>query len=106
MVTGFGDGTFRPSDNITRAHLAVLLNAYAVRMGIELPILVEYHGFTDDLDIRNYAREAIENFFKAQIISGYPDGSFDPQGNATRAELAAILQRFICATEPEEEQEQ
>ena len=97
ILSGFGDGTFRPNDNMTRAHLAILLNNYAARMEMKLPILRDLVSFADDADIRNYAREAIELFFQAMIISGYPDGRFDPQGNATRAELATMLQRFAVA---------
>ena len=99
FVNPFEDGTFKPGDNITRAHLAIMLNNYAAQMGMSLPVLTAYQGFVDDADIRNYAREAVERFFQAMIIAGRPDGRFDPQGNATRAELAAMLQRFILATE-------
>ena len=54
-----------------------------------------YTGFTDDANIADYAKEAIERFFKAGIISGYPDGSVKPKGEATRAEFAAMLMKFI-----------
>jgi hypothetical protein len=47
----------------------------------------------------NDAKEAIEKFFKAGIVGGYPDGNFKPQGEATRAEVATMLMRFIEAME-------
>ena len=47
--------------------------------------------FTDEADISNYAKEAIERFFAAGIIGGYPDASVKPQGKATRAEVAAEM---------------
>ncbi|MDR2167332.1 MAG: S-layer homology domain-containing protein [Clostridiales bacterium] len=98
LISGF-DGNFAPGDNITRAHLVLILNRYAEALGIALPANRPATAFADDSDIRNYAREAIDRFFQAMIITGYPDGSFNPDGEATRAELAAILQRFIEATQ-------
>jgi hypothetical protein len=95
LVGGFADGTFRPDDNITRAHLAVILDNYAQRMEIELPILRETAPFADYADIRSYARPSINALFKAMVLNGRPDGSFDPNSFAARAELAAILQRFL-----------
>jgi hypothetical protein len=95
LVSGFGDGSFRPSETITRAHLIVILNNYANLIGAELPAVREPQAFTDAAGIRNYAAEAIARFSQAMIISGRPDGRFDPQGSATRAELAAILHRFM-----------
>ena len=49
----------------------------------------------DDADIADYAKAAIERFFRAGIIGGYPDGSVKPQGEATRAEVAAMMMRFL-----------
>jgi hypothetical protein len=46
----------------------------------------------------NYAKDAIEAFFKAGVINGRGNGLFDPTGTATRAELAAMLRRFIKET--------
>ena len=95
MVSGFGDGTFAPGAYITRAHLVVLLNNYARAEWLELPPQRESQVFVDYMDIRNYAKEAIDRFFRAMIINGRPDGRFDPQGKATRAELATMLSQFV-----------
>ena len=46
FVHGFGDGTYRPSDFITRAHLALLFCNYATETGVELPVLRTFQGFT------------------------------------------------------------
>ena len=99
IVGGYGGGRYGPEDNITREQLAVILARYADFMGIALPGARSYTGFIDDADIANYAKEAIEWFFKANIIRGYPDGSCKPQGEATRAEVATMLMRFIEAME-------
>ena len=99
IINGFGDGTFRPDDYITRAHLTLLFNNYVDFSGIELPPQRGSIVFADYADIRNYAKEAIDRFFRAMIINGRPDGRFDPQGNATRAELAAMLSNFVIFSE-------
>ena len=97
IVAGFGDGTFRPSSNITRQDLSVMLNNYANFAGINLPQARPYQQFDDNADIADYAKEAIEQFFRAMVINGRPGNIFDPQGSATRAELAAMLKSFIEA---------
>ena len=95
VVRGFGDGTFAPHAYITRAHLVVLINNYSRNMSFWLPPQRDSQPFVDDIDIRNYAKEAIDRFFRAMVINGRPDGRFDPNGNATRAELATMLSQFV-----------
>ena len=101
IVAGYGNGKFGPNDNITREQLATMLNNYAVKMGLKLPVTREYTGFKDDADIANYAKDAIERFFKAGIISGKPGNVFDPKGDATRAEFATMLMGFLGTMEKE-----
>jgi len=98
IVAGIGNGKYDPDANITRQDLAVILYRYAQWAGIELPVTQDYTGFTDDAHVANYAKDAIEAFFKAGIINGYPDGSFQPNGTATRAEVAAMIHRFFEIT--------
>jgi hypothetical protein len=98
-TAGYGGGKYGPKDSITREQLATILNNYAKFAGLTLPLTRGYTPFIDDADIANYAKEAIERFFKAGIIGGYPDGSFKPRGEATRAEFAAMLMRFLEAAE-------
>jgi len=99
IVRGFGDGTFAPGAYITRAHLTIMLNNYANQTGLILPIQRDSQVFTDYMDIRDYAKEAIDRFFEAMIINGRPDGRFDPHGSATRAELATMLSQFVRYSE-------
>ena len=56
-------------------------------------------NFIDDADISDYAKDAVERLYKTGVIGGYPDGSFKPKGEATRAEVAAMLMRFLEAME-------
>ena len=74
----------------------MLIN-YAEKMGLELPATREYTGFNDDSNIAGFAKEAVERSFKAGIIVGKRGNVFDPKGEATRAELAAMLVRFLEA---------
>jgi len=92
-------GLFGPNVYITRSSLVIMLNAYANAMDLELPATRNSAVFVDDADIRNYAKEAIDRFFRAMIINGRPDGRFDPHANTTRAELAAMLSGFVLYSE-------
>jgi len=99
-VQGYGGGAFGPDDPITRQDLAVILMRYADYIGFTLPnsqLSTSSSQFVDEADIANYAVDAIERFFEAGIIGGYPDGSVKPQGTATRAEFATMLMRFLEA---------
>ena len=61
---------------------------------VELP-LGQAFSFTDQDSISHWAETAVGIMQQAGIISGRPDGSFDPQATATRAEVAAIFARFL-----------
>lgn len=97
------DGMFRPTDNITRQDFCVILARYAEYAGAQLPETREAAVFSDDANIADYAKDAVELLFKAGIINGKPNNIFDPKGNATRAEAAAMLHRYIVATPKPEE---
>jgi hypothetical protein len=72
---------------------------YAESAGIRFPVTLQYSAFADDADIADYAKNAVQTLYSGGIISGKPDNAFDPKGNATRAEVAAMLHRFIEAME-------
>jgi hypothetical protein len=95
IASGTGNGMYSPENNITRQDLAVILNNYAEFAGITLPAARDYVGFSDDADIANYAKDAIEKFFEAMIINGKGENTFDPKGEATRAEVASMLMQFM-----------
>lgn len=99
VVQGQGDGTFAPGDYVTRAHLTVILDNYTDFARLELPPRRDSQPFADYMDIRNYAKEAIDRFFRAGVINGDPYDRFNPQGNATRAEFATMLSQFVRYSE-------
>ena len=97
IVSGYGGGLYGPEDNITREQLAVILNNYINYTGLMLSEIREYTGFNDDVDCADYARKAIERFFKSGVVSGKPGNIFDPKSEATRAEVATMLMNFLDA---------
>jgi|GEM_PF-3045294 len=94
IVYGIGDNKFAPDADVTREQLAAILYRYAEVMGITLPEITTAAIFDDDANISGYAKEAVAAMQKAAIINGKPGNIFDPQGNATRAEVAAMLHRL------------
>ena len=98
IVFGYGNGNFVPEGNVTRQDFAVILARFADYAGKKLPETRTYSLFRDDADIANYAKDAVAEFFKAGVLNGKPNNKFDPQGNVTRAEAAAMLHRVMEAS--------
>jgi len=98
IVEGVGNSNFAPSDHITREQMAVMLYRYANVMGTQLPqnIAVE---FPDQNTISYWAVSGVGAIQSARIITGRPDGNFDPRATATRAEVATLFSRFLNVTE-------
>ena len=94
IVSGFGDGKFAPGEMITREQLAVMLYRYAK----DPQVSYTYLSFNDAGQVGGYAEEAVRWAVANGILTGKPGNLLDPQGNATRAEVAAMLQRFLSAT--------
>lgn len=85
IITGYGDGTFRPLENISRQHVLTILDK-----AIDLPPIREAKAFTD-VPAHHPYYEAIQKAFRAGIINGYQDGTFKPDAPVTRAQMAKIL---------------
>ena len=94
IVTGTGDGNFDPNTPISREQMAVMLFRFIQIMGIEIP-LDALTMFVDSYAISPWAAEAVATIQAMGIISGRPDGSFDPHTTATRGEVAAIFARLL-----------
>ncbi|WP_341281142.1 S-layer homology domain-containing protein [Paenibacillus sp. FSL H8-0537] len=86
VVNGYVDGTFKPGKTVTRAEFTVMLMKAlnAQEEGAELT-------FTDKADIGAWAQAAVAQAVRAGIISGYKDGTFQPNANITRAEMATMI---------------
>ncbi|MDO4750273.1 MAG: S-layer homology domain-containing protein [Eubacteriales bacterium] len=89
---------FHPDRAITRAEICAMLYNYAALKDAMLPALSAPFVFSDDANIDEDVREAVYALQSANVITGYEDNSFRPEGSATRAEVSAMLMRFFSVT--------
>lgn len=97
IASGYGDGRFGPNDPITREQMAVMLHRYAQHQGCDVSIGEDTNilSYADAFTVSEYAVSALQWACGAGIISGTGDGStLTPQGEATRAQAAVMLERF------------
>ncbi|MDR1116842.1 MAG: S-layer homology domain-containing protein [Oscillospiraceae bacterium] len=97
IILGYGGGKFGPADTITREQLAAILHRYEQFSGKTPPDTAAGRAFSDDGVISGYAKTPVNALVMQGIINGKPDNRFDPQGQATRAEVAAVFHRFMEA---------
>ena len=92
-----GGGLFGPDDSITREQLAVILYRFALYKGYDLSAGEDFDlsAYADAGDVSEWAIPAMQWACGAGIINGDGEGSLAPQGEATRAQVAAMLMRFI-----------
>ena len=95
IVSGYGDGNFGANDSITREQLAAILYRYANVMGYGTSGSASLDRFSDVDSVSGYAVEAMGWAVGNGLIGGMGDGTLAPQGNATRAQVATILMRFV-----------
>jgi hypothetical protein len=97
IVSGMGGNKFSPNAAITRQDLAALLMRYSDSSGAQFPVTLRYAPFADEALVADYARAAAETLYSGGVITGKSGNLFDPRGNATRAEVAAVMHRFAEA---------
>lgn len=95
IIKGIGNGIFAPDQSITREQMAVIMQNFAKAHGFKLPKVNEEKDFADSDSISAYANEAVQEMQMSGIINGKGGNIFDPQGEATRAEVSAVLRRFM-----------
>ena len=95
-LSGYGGGVFGPEDDITREQLASILYRYAQHKGYDVSAGEQTNilSYTDTPEISEYAIPAMQWACGAGVIQGMTESTLDPQGSATRAQVAAMLQRF------------
>ena len=94
IVNGTGNGTFSPEQPVTRQQLAAILYRYAQFKGLDVSQLGDLSGFTDREKVQSYAEDAMRWACGANLIQGVSSDQLQPEGGATRAQVAAILQRL------------
>ncbi len=95
IVSGISDDTFAPNDPITREQLAAMLMNYAQWKGQDTSARADLSGYTDAPS--TWASEAVQWAVAEGLLAGVTDDQLQPQGQATRAQVAAILERFLEA---------
>ncbi|WP_165867587.1 S-layer homology domain-containing protein [Paenibacillus pinisoli] len=90
IIIGFPDRKFKPDDAVTRAEFTVMLAA-----ALNLNEQGAAPGFTDDDQIGQWAKQAVSLALKAGIVDGYKDGSFRPDVQITRTEMASMIAKAL-----------
>ena len=90
-----GEGVFSPDRPVTRKQMAVMMVNYAGQIGCSIPAPLAEAAFTDNASISAWAAEEVKAMQRAGIIRGKDAGRFAPQDSATRAEVSAVLHRFV-----------
>ena len=95
IVNGVNDTEFAPDANITREQIATIMFRYAQYKGMDAVTLEDNLHFTDADEISEFAVSAMNWAVGTGLMNGKSATTLNPKDNATRAEIAAILQRFI-----------
>jgi len=90
LVTGYGDGTFRPDSTITREEVAAML-----ARAMKLQTTEQKLAFTDSDKISSWARASVAAAASQSLIGGFPDGTFQPDATASRAQCAVMVYRML-----------
>ena len=94
IVKGRSSTSFDPNGKITRAEFSAMLYRYLGEADLALP---EVRGGepTDASDVPEYAGDAVSTMYRAEVVNGRENGQFDPDADITRAETAAMVDRFL-----------
>ncbi len=97
VVRGVSETSFAPMNLITREQMVTIFHRYAEYAGYDVSQMASIYGFVDGAAVSEYARDSVGWAVRAGIVNGVDvDGVsyLQPQGTATRAQAAAIIQRF------------
>lgn len=95
IVGGYNDKIFGSNDNVTREQLASILYRYASFKKYDVSKTKELTGFTDANAIQNWALASMKWANAEGIVTGTTTTTFSPAGNASRAQVATMLMRFV-----------
>ena len=95
IFEGYGDGTFGPNDPITREQLASIFYRYARYKGYDISETGDLDQFTDIDEASAWALDALKWAVGSGLMHGKGSNKLDPTGTSTRAEIAAMLHRFV-----------
>lgn len=95
IVKGYDNNLFGSNDNVTREDMASFMYRYAKYKGYDLSKTADLSGYTDMDQISAYALENMKWANATGLIQGRTETTLAPKGDSTRAEVAAIFQRFV-----------
>ncbi|MEL7565660.1 MAG: S-layer homology domain-containing protein, partial [Dehalobacterium sp.] len=95
IASGYSAAQFAPNNNATREQMTAILYNYAVYMGYDVSATAGLDNFIDAGNTSSWATGAMQWAVAVGLIDGKGNGMLDPTGNVTRAEVAAILMRFV-----------
>jgi len=98
VVQGIGNKQFAPDQAITREEIAVIFANYAKATGYKLPVTREATTYADASSIGSIYKTAVTAMQQAGIMMGGTGNKFNPKASATRAEVSAMLHRYIKLT--------
>lgn len=94
IVQGTGDG-FDPDANVTREQIATILYRYAQKIGLDTSAKGDVSKFSDGAKVSSWASDAMAWAVSVGLFKGDDTNSLNPQGDATRAEVATLLERLV-----------
>lgn len=97
IVKGITETTFEPNGKVIREQLAAIFYRYASFKGLDVSERADISSYPDAAKVRDYAKDAMSWANAAELITGKQEGSaviLEPRGSATRAQVAAVLNRF------------
>ena len=97
IVNGYSASAFGPTDPITREQMAAILMNYSEYKGMDTSARADLSSFSDAESVNTWAEEAVQWAVSEGLIKGVTADTIQPQGQATRAQVAAILQRYLEA---------
>ena len=95
IVNGYSASAFGPTDPITREQMAAILYNYAEYKGMDVTASADLSGYSDADSVSGWAEEAMSWAVEEGLLRGVTNDTLEPEGMATRAQVAAILQRFL-----------
>ena len=96
VVNGFDDGTFQPNAAITREQMAAILRNYAQYKGLDVTASGDLVNYSDAASVSNWAKDSVVWAVDQGLLSGMTVDTLQPQGLSTRAQVAAVLQRYLA----------
>ena len=93
LMSGYEDGTFKPSEGVTRQQLATVLYKYAKYKNLDLTPTADLSSFKDSKDVASWAKTQMSWCVASKLIAGTKKG-LEPKAKVTRAQLAVILMAF------------